>query len=162
LAVLLGSMAVARAFDTSWVATGLPVSAMKLKQNLDEAQTRIATLESSRTCPDNPGAPTKFGFCIWHDDNGTRYSQDHAQAAATCAKKGARLCTFAEVSAAWHAGAEWCSFSWVADTPPPANGDVTAGYASYPIQTDQTGCHQIGVSFDLVPLTTRYDANCCR
>jgi hypothetical protein len=46
LAVLLGAMAVAHAYDTSWIASSQPVSAAKLKADLDEAQTRLAALES--------------------------------------------------------------------------------------------------------------------
>jgi hypothetical protein len=45
-AVLFGSL-VARAYDTSWIGSGQPVSAAKLKADLDEAQTRIATLENA-------------------------------------------------------------------------------------------------------------------
>jgi hypothetical protein len=45
LGMLTGSMAVARAYDTTWIASGLPLSATKLKADLDEAQARIAALE---------------------------------------------------------------------------------------------------------------------
>jgi hypothetical protein len=45
LGVLVGSMAVARAYDTAWIASGTTVSATKLKADLDEAQTRITALE---------------------------------------------------------------------------------------------------------------------
>jgi len=121
-----------------------------------------AARATSLTCPENPTAPSKFGFCIWHEDNGTRYSQDHKQAAATCAAKGARLCSFAEVSAAWHAGANWCAVSWVADLPAVTNADVTSGYGSYPIQTNGSGCHNVGVDMGAMPLTNKADANCCK
>jgi hypothetical protein len=45
VAILLGAL-VARAYDTSWVTAGQTVSAAKLKADLDEAQARIAALES--------------------------------------------------------------------------------------------------------------------
>jgi hypothetical protein len=45
LAVLIGSMALARAYDTSWIASGQQVSASKLKGDLDEVQTRLTALE---------------------------------------------------------------------------------------------------------------------
>jgi hypothetical protein len=118
--------------------------------------TRIKSVESLTSCP-VADAPGKYGFCIWHEDKGTRYSQTYPQAAATCKSKGARLCTFAEVSAAYAAGAEWCAFSWVADVAPDASG-----YVSYPMQAGKPGCHGPGVSFDANPATTLADANCCK
>jgi hypothetical protein len=51
LTVLLGSMAVARAYDTTWIASSSPVSAMKLKADLDEVQTRLAAVESGSKGP---------------------------------------------------------------------------------------------------------------
>ena len=44
VAVLAGSMAVARAYDTSWIAPSQQVSASKLKADLDEVQSRLATI----------------------------------------------------------------------------------------------------------------------
>ncbi len=121
-----------------------------------------AATATNLSCGD-PAAPAKYGFCIWRDDNGSRYSQTSKQAAAVCKAKGARLCSFAEVSAAWQAGAEWCAYGWVSDLPPLASGDVSSGYVSYPMQSGgRSGCHGAGVSFESVPLTNTYDANCCR
>ena len=45
VAVLAGSMAVARAYTTTWIATGQPMSATNLKGNLDEIQNRLAAVE---------------------------------------------------------------------------------------------------------------------
>src|SRR3954462_7147861 len=53
-ALLLGSL-VARAYDTSWIASGQPVTAAKLKADLDEVQTRLASLEAGRTASPEPG-----------------------------------------------------------------------------------------------------------
>ena len=47
-AILLGSIA-ARAYDTTWVTTGQQVSAVKLKADLDEIQSRLSVLESGVT-----------------------------------------------------------------------------------------------------------------
>jgi hypothetical protein len=46
IAVLAGSMAVARAYNTTWIMSGQSVSAASLKGNLDEIQTRLAALEN--------------------------------------------------------------------------------------------------------------------
>jgi hypothetical protein len=120
-----------------------------------------ATAATNLTCPD-PTAPGKYGFCIWHDGGTSSYTQTRAAATATCKAKGGRLCTFAEVSAAWQAGAEWCAFSWVADLPAVSSAATTMGYVSYPMQAGTTGCHAGGVSFDPAALTATYDANCCK
>lgn len=106
-------------------------------------------------CPTD--AVTQFGFCIWHEDNGSRYAQTYQQAAATCRSKGGRLCTYAEVAAAWAAGADWCANGWVADF-----RSTTEGYVSYPIQVGRAGCHGPGLSFDPAPLSATWDANCCK
>jgi hypothetical protein len=56
LSLLLGSL-IARAYDTSWIASNQPISAAQLKTALDEAQSRIAALETatgtkaSNDCP---------------------------------------------------------------------------------------------------------------
>jgi hypothetical protein len=122
-----------------------------------------ASAAAAVTCPD-ASAPSAYGFCIWHDNNGTTYSQTHQQAAATCKTKGGRLCTFSEVSAAWHAGAQWCAYSWVSDLPAQtaSTTNATTGYISYPMQAAATGCHGPGVSLDSVALTAMYDATCCK
>jgi hypothetical protein len=47
LAVLVGSLAVARAtYTTNWIASGQQVSAANLKMDLDDVQTRLVALES--------------------------------------------------------------------------------------------------------------------
>jgi hypothetical protein len=136
--------------------------AVEAKHAVGADNATSATSATGLTCYD-PTAPTKYGFCIWHDDNGASYTQNHQQAAMNCQAKGGRLCTYAEVAAAWALGAEWCAFGWVADTPVVTNADITSGYVSYPMQSsNSTGCHKKGVSFDSVALTASYDANCCR
>jgi formylglycine-generating enzyme required for sulfatase activity len=47
VALVMAAGVAAWAYDTSWIADGQPVSANKLKGNLDEAQARIAALESA-------------------------------------------------------------------------------------------------------------------
>lgn len=49
VAVIMAAAMVARAYDTLWIAPQQPVSSMKLKANLDEIQTRLASLETERT-----------------------------------------------------------------------------------------------------------------
>lgn len=49
LAVFLATSAVALAYDTTWIAPGAPVQSSRLKQNLDEIQTRLVALENART-----------------------------------------------------------------------------------------------------------------
>jgi hypothetical protein len=59
IVVLLGTIAVAHAtYDTSWIASGQVIDASKLKQNLDEAQSRIAALESTVAAMQNPPQPS--------------------------------------------------------------------------------------------------------
>jgi hypothetical protein len=68
--LMIGSV-IARAYDTSWIATNQPVSAMQLKAALDEAQTRIAALEAavgqvSSDCPSGyaqDASVTQFVVC---------------------------------------------------------------------------------------------------
>jgi hypothetical protein len=47
LVVLAGSMAVAHAYDTTWIASGQPVSATSLKADLDSIQTQLAALSDA-------------------------------------------------------------------------------------------------------------------
>jgi hypothetical protein len=51
MALVVGSAALAHAYDTSWIAPQRPVSAAKLKADLDEAQARIAALEARSAAP---------------------------------------------------------------------------------------------------------------
>jgi hypothetical protein len=117
---------------------------------------RLKDLEAAASCPD-PNARDKYGFCIWTDNNGARYTQSYQQAAATCKAKGARLCSHAEVAAAWATGAEWCVFSWVSDLA----SDGT-GYVSYPMQAGSAGCHAAGAPLESRTLDYKQDANCCK
>jgi hypothetical protein len=117
--------------------------------------TRITALEA---CPGDATAPAKYGFCIWHEDNGATYSLNYKQAAAKCASKGARLCSVAEVSAAQAAGAEWCANSWVAD-----RANNTTAYFAYPMQRVLGGCStEIGLQTSTLAMTSGADANCCK
>jgi hypothetical protein len=59
LALLLGSLA-ARAYDTSWIAPGRVVSSSSLKAALDEAQSRIASLEAAAK-----NLPTVTAWTSW-------------------------------------------------------------------------------------------------
>jgi formylglycine-generating enzyme required for sulfatase activity len=64
VALMLGSL-IARAYDTSWIGAGQPVSAASLKADLDEAQSRIAALESAvagvaHDCPLGYGKDTSI------------------------------------------------------------------------------------------------------
>jgi formylglycine-generating enzyme required for sulfatase activity len=47
VALVMAAGVAAWAYDTAWIADGQPISASNLKQNLDEVQTRLATLESA-------------------------------------------------------------------------------------------------------------------
>jgi hypothetical protein len=117
---------------------------------------RLKDLEAAASCPD-PTARDKYGFCIWTDDNGARYTQSYRQAAATCKAQSARLCSHAEVAAAWASGAEWCVYSWVSDLA----SDGT-GFVSYPMQAGNAGCHAAGAPLEARTLDSKYDANCCK
>jgi hypothetical protein len=46
IAVVMAAAMIARAYDTSWIANGQPVSATSLKGDLDEAEMRLTALES--------------------------------------------------------------------------------------------------------------------
>ncbi len=106
-------------------------------------------------CPND--SVEKFGFCIFPISG---YDKTYFQAAAACRDMGARLCTLAEVNAAWAAGAQWCSCGWVADK-------VTATTAKvvYPMQTyTGTGCcsNDVCGCGDQPISTSLQGANCCR
>ena len=119
--------------------------------------TRINALETRDSCPD-PTARAKWGFCIWLEDPGTPgYNTNYRGAATACKDKGARLCTLAEVSAAQAAGAEWCSWGWVADR----TNDTTA-YVAFPMQVTAVGCGNAGVVTGTPAMTAQYNANCCK
>jgi hypothetical protein len=96
-ALMFGSL-IARAYDTSWIATGQTISAAKLKADLDETQTRIAVLEGQLSCPAET-VDTGAGFCIDAADRkeGSAYPPDSFQ---TCANAGAMVCSFAQMCTA--------------------------------------------------------------
>lgn len=81
LAVLLGSMAAAKAYDTTWIASGQPVSSAKLKADLDEAQSRLAALEGAigampkmtAWAPYNPKVKTAGGLDVTGSMTTTAY-----------------------------------------------------------------------------------------
>ncbi len=52
LAIVLGSL-IAHAYDTNWISGGQAVSAMRLKTDLDEAQSRIVMLETKTAALEN-------------------------------------------------------------------------------------------------------------
>ena len=117
--------------------------------------TRIAALES---CPGDATAPTHYGFCIWHEDNGgATYTHTFKQAAARCVSKGARLCTLAEVSAAQAINLQVCALSWVAD-----RTDEATAYQVLPMQVTLGGCAGPGVNARPVAMTDSKDAFCCK
>jgi microcystin-dependent protein len=62
LAVLTGSVAVARAYDTTWVAPGAALSAAKLKADFDEIQMRLAALEGQSANSVPSGAVMAFNL----------------------------------------------------------------------------------------------------
>ena len=51
LSIVMAAGISARAYDTSWIAAGQPVSSSKLRADLDEIQTRLAALESLQVIP---------------------------------------------------------------------------------------------------------------
>jgi formylglycine-generating enzyme required for sulfatase activity len=59
LALIAAARTIARAYDTSWVLAGQPISATQLKQNLDEVQSRIVWLEGVTGRADCPPDYTK-------------------------------------------------------------------------------------------------------
>lgn len=104
-------------------------------------------------CPD-PKVQGIAGFCIWHEGG---YDKQYAEAAKVCKKKGGRLCTLAEVEAAQAAGAEWCSWGWVAD-----RVDNGSARIAYPMQTaGRRGCGSQYVMKDNKPVKESWGANCC-
>jgi hypothetical protein len=48
LAVFLATTTVALAYDTTWIVSGSPVPASRLRSNLDEIQTRLVALEANQ------------------------------------------------------------------------------------------------------------------
>lgn len=104
-------------------------------------------------CPD-PKLQGSAGFCIWHVGE---YDKKYTEAAKVCKSQGGRLCTLAEVSAAQAAGAEWCSWGWVAD-----RVDNTNAIASFPMQSlNINGCGNKYLMTREEPIGESWGANCC-
>ncbi|HEX3773447.1 MAG TPA: hypothetical protein VHV51_03230 [Polyangiaceae bacterium] len=118
--------------------------------------TRIASLETIAACPD-AAARTNYGFCVWHEDNGSTYTLNYFQAASACKAKGGRLCSLAEASAAQAAGFAACAFSWVADRSDSANGSTVLI-----AQTTLAGCGNPGLNPGASAFTAAHDALCCK
>jgi hypothetical protein len=70
LALVMTAGLLARAYDDSWIASGAPIDAVKLKSIFDEIQTRLTALET-------PKAPTtqvfKSGVGLYNTPTGVRY-----------------------------------------------------------------------------------------
>ncbi len=77
VAVLMGSAAIAHAFDMSWIASGQKVSSMKLKEVLSEVDTRLVALENGTTSAVPPGTIIAFAGTVapagWVDCDGRPY-----------------------------------------------------------------------------------------
>ena len=115
----------------------------------------LAEVASAVTCPQAPGAPSSFGFCIWFHQGSTMTFQ---QAAAACRSGGGRLCSLAELSAAQAAGAETCAYAWVAD-----RTDNSHAYIAFPRQTVGASCgNAVGVISQPAAMTELWAATCCR
>lgn len=60
LALVMAAGLAAYAYDTMWIADGQPLSASKLKANLDEVQSRLAALESAIATLQATDCPTGY------------------------------------------------------------------------------------------------------
>lgn len=117
--------------------------------------TGLEIVDKTPGCPDSNSIRI-YGFCMWLPT--TAYSLTWRQAAASCLAGGGRLCTKAEVQAAYAVGADICTWGWVADHAAGTTGTATA---VYPIQLARTGCAQ-GFNERVDPDTTTWAAYCCK
>lgn len=114
---------------------------------------QIGAEKYQQLCPD-PNQQGKAGFCIWHEAG---YDKKYTEAAGICRAKGGRLCTLAEVSAAQAAGAEWCSYGWVADRIDNATAKI-----AFPMQTaGRNGCGDDYLMSTNKSIGESWGANCC-
>lgn len=134
-------------------ASGLPEDGLK---NEDGATADASgSVFTEKGCPNTQNL-LNLGFCIWlYCENGRTLS--YFDAADRCREQGGRLCTLAEVSAAQAAGAQWCSWAWVADRV----NDSTA-YRAFPMQEFHNNCGGPGLVKDTAGMGTQQCANCCK
>lgn len=117
--------------------------------------TGLEITDKTLGCPELDSI-SNYGFCMWQPTSS--YTLTWRQAAAACLAAAGRLCTKAEVQAAYAAGANICSWGWVADH---ASGGASTATAVYPMQVGSTGCAQ-GFNERIDPDTTTWAAYCCK
>jgi hypothetical protein len=123
IGVIAASAMTARAFDTSWIAPNQPISATSLKSDLDEINTRLATLESSMA-----GYPAvdsaEFGDGEWCGPAPVSFNV--ATDASKLSAAFGRLMTTSE-------GAFAQNFTMLSLPSPPTSCGSAAGYCHGPI-----------------------------
>ena len=131
-----------------------------LKPEIDSELTKhIKKITSQLSCP-SQSSVEKFGICIWHIGS---YNKNFYEAANACKSQGGRLCTHAEVSAAQSAGAEWCSWGWVADRSNDNSDQAKFAKVTFPMQKIRpTGCGNSLLPTMLQPIEKKFGANCCK
>jgi hypothetical protein len=101
------------------------------------------------------------GMCIFlrqaTPPNFNPYSYTYSQAAAACKLDGARLCTFAEMSAVQAAGLGNCTLGWLSD-----RANDTTAYSGYPNQSTSVACGAAGFRSQAEAMTTLRSAWCCK
>jgi hypothetical protein len=149
VAVILAAATVASAYDTTWIASGQNVSAMRLKADLDEIQSRLSTLEANGPSPveyyteASAGAATT-GPGDWMDIPGLQVTF------TTTASANVEL--FALVSMTATGGPSECQIRFVLDASPvggptgfEATGDVNPAFAAIPGIIQLTGLRRIPI-----------------
>ncbi len=106
-------------------------------------------------CPTN--ARETLGQCIFIKPANGSYSLTYRTAAAACLADRARLCTYAELSAAHAAGMNVCNLGWLAD-----RVNESVAYIAYPFQTTIPGACNAGTNLQSRPMTDFLAAFCCK
>lgn len=118
----------------------------------------VANVDLAPTLRCPTAAHDTYGQCIFfRPASGGPYLYTFRAAADACKAEGARLCSYAEVSAAQAAGLEVCAFGWFAD-----RSSDTIARRGYPMQTTIAGCGTAGVNVQDVAMTTLSGAWCCK
>ncbi|WP_092428777.1 hypothetical protein [Alloyangia pacifica] len=109
----------------------------------DTAELNAAAINSAliKSCFDKRFTE-KTEMCIFQILPEGKYTLNYGAASASCAARGARLCTLNELTSAYEKGIEQCAWGWVSDVEVHASVTDLTGTVAYPMQVERQGCLQ--------------------